>query len=148
MPAKTRATSLTSLIRNKHISQLIAHSEAIEEAENHLQRFLDPPLSGHVHVGNINNNTLILLTDSAVLSTRTRFLASEILDYMRKDGGLAMLERLKVKIALPESPRNLKKRTIKGISLTTSKLLQSVALDIEDIQLSAVMKRLASHRKK
>lgn len=148
MPDKARVTSLTSFIRNESFSQLIAHAEKIKDANNRLQHFLAPPLSGHVHVSNIKNNTLILLADSAVLSTRTRFLASEILNYMRNDGGLAMVARLKVKIALPISHRPVKKRSIKGISTTTSNLLESVALDIEDSQLSAVIKRLASHSKK
>lgn len=145
MPAKARATSLTSFIRNKSFSQLIAHAEKIKDANTRLQHFLAPPLSGHVHVSNIKNNTLILLADSAVLSTRTQFLASEILNYMRNKGGLAMVERLKVKISLPQTHRPVKKRTIKGMSTMTSKLLESVALDIEDSQLSDVLKRLASH---
>ncbi len=143
--------NLDSIIRNQQLKPLIDQVKTIKNADLQLKRFLSPPLSEHVVVCNIRDKTLILQTNSPAWSTRVNFIATEILDYMRNEGGLAMVERLKVKV-VPLSPQStserMSSRSVRQLSKESAELLRSVATGISDKRLAAVLESLARHSQK
>ncbi len=146
---KTHIIKLESIIQDPGLKPVIEQVNKIKKANKRLKHFLPHPLSDHVIISNIKGKTLILQTSSPAWSTRTNFIATEILNYMRNEGGLAMVERMKVKVIPPreESNTNInsKARSVEPISKHTSDLLKSVASGIEDDDLSDVLERLSSH---
>ena len=145
---KTRANKLKSIIQADDLKPLIDQVEILENANKRLKKFLPTPLSENVIVSNIKGKTLILQTNSSAWSTRTNFLATEVINYMRNEGGLAMVERLKVKVIPPKAEPKIPKRSVMALSCKTSELLKSVASSIENRDLSEVLQRLSEHYKK
>ena len=145
---KIRTNMLKSIIQEPSLKPLIDQAKKIENANKQLKRFLPSPLSEHVIVSNIKGNLLILQTNSPAWSTRTNFIATEIVNYMRNEGGLAMVERLKVKVVPPQTESNELIRSVEPLSDNTSKLLKSVASGIKNKELSDVLIRLSNHHKK
>lgn len=139
--------NLSAFLKNRQINDLLKHANKLKVADTLLQRYLPVPLAGHVHVGNIKDNTLILLTDSAALSTRLQFITTEVLDYMRNTGGLAMLDRIKVRTKFTPSKKILQKRSANRLSEANAELLNSVAMNIGDERLEAALMQIAKNRK-
>lgn len=135
-------------MQDQSLKPLIEQANKLKNITKRLQHFLPSPLSEHVIVSNIKGNTLILQADSPAWSTRINFIATDIINYMRNEGGLAMVERLKVKVKPARMQAKMKKRTIEPMSNTTSDLLKSVAETVGDDDLANVLERLASHSKK
>ena len=145
---KIHTNKLKSIIQDQNLKPLIDQANRIKTANKQLKRFLPSPLSEHVIASNIRGNTLILQANSPAWSTRTNFIAAEILNYMRKEGGLAMVERLKVKVVPPLTESCTETRSVEPLSRETSELLISVASTIEDEELSVSLMRLSEHYKK
>jgi len=144
---KIRTNKLKSIIQHQNLKPLIDQAKRIENANKQLKRFLPSPLSEHVIVSNIKGNMLTLQTKSPVWSTRTNFIATEIVNYMRNEGGLAMVERLKVKVVPLRTESDSEIRSVEPMSSNTSELLKSVASEIKNKELSDVLKRLSRHYK-
>jgi hypothetical protein len=149
-------TKLGSLIRGESLKRLIEQAHRIEKANIHLREVLPEPLSDHVSVCNIKGNVLILRTNSPVWFTRTNFLATQIIDYMRKEGGLAMVDRLKVKVipsdynsdhTTDKDSKQPAPRRVRQLSSATSALLTSAADYEQDEGLARVLRNLAEHQK-
>lgn len=138
---------INAFIQNQKLKPLIEQAKKIENANKQLKHFLPEPLSEHVIVSNIKSNTLILQTNSPAWSTRTNYIATEIVNYMRNEGGLAMVERLKVKVIPQQAISRTVDNTIEPLSETTSDLLKSVALGINNKALSNVLLQLSKHTK-
>ncbi len=143
-----RNKKLGSIIRDPSLKPLIDQANKLKNVTKRLQHFLPSPLSEHVIASNIKGNTLILQADSPAWSTRTNFIATDIINYMRSEGGLAMVERLKVKVIPPKTQVEESLRSVEPMSDSTSELLKSVAANVDDNNLADVLKRLASHSKK
>ncbi len=143
---KTHNKKLTSIIQHQSLKPLIDKAKKIETANYHLKRFLPSPLSEHVIVSNIKDNILILQANSPAWSTRTNFIATEIVNYMRNIMDLAMIEKLKVKVVPARSKTELPKRSIQPLSKDTSKLLNLVAAGIKNNDLSEALKKLSQHQ--
>ncbi|MFK8067119.1 MAG: DciA family protein [Gammaproteobacteria bacterium] len=142
---KTHGKKLTSIIQHQSLKPLIDQAKKIENANLHLKRCLPLPLSDHIIVSNIKGNTLILQANSPVWSTRTHFIATEIINYMRNVTGLAMIEKLKVKVVPSRSQTELPKRGVRPMSKGTSELLNFVATGIKNDDLSEALKNLSQH---
>ena len=145
---KIRTNKLKSIIQDQSLKPLIDQANRIKKANKHLKQFLPHPLSEHVIVSNIKSNMLILQTNSPAWSTRTNFIATEIVNYMRNEGGLAMIERLKVKVVPQHTEPKVINRSVEPISSDTAELLKSVAAGIENQELSGALMRLANRVKK
>jgi len=139
---------LGSIIQDQSLKPVIEHVKKIKNANKRLKHFLPHPISEHVIVSNIKGKTLILQANSPVWSTRTNFIATEIVNYMRNEGGLAMVERLKVKVIPPQTKPGSVVRSVVPLSKDTSDLLKSVASGVENEELSNVLGRLSNHYQK
>jgi len=62
--------------------------ESIKKLDKLLKRFLDPALAAHCKVANIQKSCLILETTSPAWATRLRYQIPDLLNQLRKDGGL------------------------------------------------------------
>ena len=149
---KPQYTKLGSLIHDASLIHLIEQTNKIKKANIHLREVLPEPLSDHVSVCNIKGNVLILKTNSPVWFTRTNFLATQIINYMRKEGGLAMVNRLKVKVipsgyTSDQKSKHPPARKVRRLSQATSALLISAAEYEEDEGLARVLRNLAEHQK-
>lgn len=143
-----RSHPLSTLLKRPQFNRLFRHAEKVKAADVHLQAYLPAPLAGHVQIGNLDANTLILLADSAAIATRLQFLSNELLDYMRIRAGLATIQRIKVRTQYrqKQKPRR-QNRPAQSLSADSAELVSNVADMIEDEKLATVLKRIASHAK-
>ncbi len=112
-----------------------------------LQEHLPEPLNRHCTVANINNDSLVLLTDSPVWSSRLRFHAPAILRELERRHALR-LGKILIKISPPEQSRPVAVSHKPSMSATTAGLLRQVASTLDDSALGAALRRLAMNHKR
>ncbi len=106
---------------------------------------LPPEADGHYHVANIRGNTLVIMTDSPVWTTRVRQLGPRILTALQKSGRTGILhirvfsrpgQSVKVQPPAPETKP-------KHISTRSGQLINQTAAFIEDDGLRDALLKLA-----
>ena len=66
---------------------LVSKSHQLEQLTSILNGELPPETSGHYHVANIDNSTLVIITDSPVWTTRLRQLGPMIIETLSNRAG-------------------------------------------------------------
>jgi len=112
-----------------------------------LQEHLPEPLNRHCTVANIQNDSLVLLTDSPVWSSRLRFHAPALLRELERRHAMHLTKVL-IRISPPEQARPVAVSHKPQMSATTAGLLRQVAASLSDPALGAALYRLARHSKK
>ncbi len=112
-----------------------------------MQEHLPEPLNRHCTVANIHHDSLILLTDSPVWSSRLRFHAPALLRELERRHALHLTKVL-VKISPPEQVRPVAVSQKPSMSASTAGLLRQVASTLDDPALGAALRRLALNYKK
>ncbi len=112
----------------------------------------------HVKVANIRNQTLMLVTDSPVWTTRLRQLSPQILQFMQENMPVLnspsnkadLIHHLRISTRYQTGGRSAgsvqkKSRKKLQVSQKTAKLLSQSADDLEDNPLKKALSRLAAH---
>ena len=123
---------------------LLEHTQRLLQLTRTLQEHLPEPLNRHCAVANIHNDSLVLITDSPVWSSRLRFHAPVLLRELERRHAVR-LKNVLIKIS-PEvrpSPRPRVRRAT--MSNATAALLEQVAGSVTDPALSGALHRLARH---
>lgn len=113
-----------------------------------LRSELPPECDGHFHVANIHGNTLVIMTDSPVWTTRIRQLGPRILANMQNSGRKNLLhirvfsrpgQSATVKPPAPAKTRH------EPISAQSTRLITQTAAFINDDGLRDALLKLARH---
>jgi hypothetical protein len=113
-----------------------------------LRSELPPESDGHYHVANIQNRTVVIMTDSPVWTTRLRQLGPRILTILHNSGRKNLLHirvfsrPAQSPVAKPPDPVKTKPRQI---SRQSSRLLNQAASSIGDDGLREALLKLARH---
>ncbi len=112
----------------------------------------------HVKVANIRNQTLMLVTDSPVWTTRLRQLSPQILQFIQENmpalnspsNKTDLIHHLRISTRYQPGGRNAdsvqkKSRKKLQVSQKTAKLLSQSADDLEENSLKQALSRLAAH---
>lgn len=130
-------------------SRLIQRARLLQSLTHSVRSRLAPVVAEHCWVAGIQNNTLIILTDSSSWAVSIRYQQHELLKLLNSEYRPELeqtLKRLKIKvITLP----NGRKKTISKprLSQSSARLIASAADAIRDPGLSVALKRLADHGK-
>ena len=106
---------------------------------------LPPESDGHYHVANIRGNTLIIMTDSPVWTTRIRQLGPKILAVLQNSGGTKMqhvrvFSRPGKSVTIQPPPPETKP---KHLSARSGQLISQTASFIDDDGLRDALLKLA-----
>ncbi|MGD8558827.1 MAG: DUF721 domain-containing protein [Gammaproteobacteria bacterium] len=66
------------------VSQVIRRAKELKRLTGRLKSLVDEPLSEHIYVANVRDNTLVIGTDSAVWHTRVKYLAPMLLEQIKQ----------------------------------------------------------------
>jgi len=113
-----------------------------------LRSELPPEIDGHYHVANIQDRTVVIMTDSPVWTTRLRQLGPRILAILQ-NGGRKNLLHIRVFSRPAQSPVAKPPGSVKTkprqISRQSSRLLNQAASSIGDDGLREALLKLARH---
>jgi hypothetical protein len=132
-------------VRSGPLSGLHARIAQSLDCQRRLRENLGPPMSEHLHVVNIRDNTLTLYTDSPAWASRLRFNIQNILDIARQHCGLDKLNAIRIKVMIQNSEIKPVKRA-KPCSDRTAKLIESTAQSMPDQKLRLSLSNLAKRR--
>ncbi|RRQ22517.1 DUF721 domain-containing protein [Thiohalobacter thiocyanaticus] len=112
--------------------------------EQRLLAQLPAPLQAHCRLGQIRNNTLILIVDSAAWATRLRFLTPQLIKQFAGDDSVTV-DKLEVRIRPQNQPAAPPPaaRSPARLSPENAALITSLARSIGDKKLSQALQRLA-----
>lgn len=126
---------------------LLQQSQRLQQLTRTLQEHLPEPLNRHCTVAAIHDNSLVLLTDSPVWSSRLRFHAPALLRELERRHAIHLAKVL-IRITPPEQVRPVAVSHKPQMSATTAGLLRQVAGTMNDPALGAALRRLAMNYKK
>jgi len=133
--------------QNASLQTLLERAAAIDGINQRLLRFLPSPLNQHVCFANIREDTAIIMADSATWLTRIRYLAPDILKFLRQEPGLARLIKVHFKIQpLAENSEPVPQRP--QLSENAAELLMSTAKIIDDPKLKTALYNLSRRHQK
>ncbi|WP_455203998.1 DUF721 domain-containing protein [Kaarinaea lacus] len=124
------------------LQTLLERAEALNQIRQRLQQILPAPVDQHVHLANIRDNSAVIIADSAVWLTKARYLAPDILGFLRQEAGLEQLQKVLFKVEPPvTAPQAIESKP--KISDNTAELLVSTAKIVADPKLKASLINLS-----
>ena len=123
---------------------LLQQSQRLLQLTHTVQEHLPEPLNRHCAVANIQDDILVLITDSPAWSSRLRFHAPALLRELERRHAV-QLKSVRIKINPPEQPRQVAVKERPQMSAATAGLLRQVAGTVADPGLCEALQRLARH---
>ena len=134
-------------INSRLDKRLLRRARELERLNALLRGALPPELDGHYAIANIDDRTVVIMTDSPVWTTRVRQLGPRILQALSEDSSSQRLLHIRVfsrpAQAIDSKPIESKKKPPLPISSQSSQLLQQTAAGIDDDELSHALLKLA-----
>lgn len=129
--------------------RLISQAKRLDQLTLLLQQALPPETFGHYHVANMRKQTLVIITDSPVWTTRLRQLAPAILGILSHNA-IKSVQHVQVSSRVHYKPaRPPIKPTIKReLSAASSRQIEDSASCIKDENLKSALQKLARHGQK
>ena len=133
------------LRRNNTLGNLYSHSLDILKLQKIICDTLGQPLSNHLHLSNVNSDTLLLYTDSPTWAAKLRFSATEIIKIVNQFTNFNKVTTIRVKInpslcIVTDSENRLL------ISSSTAQHLENVAENINDYEIKSSLLKLAQNK--
>jgi len=148
IPPEKDIDSLLSEEGETRLSALMSKSRELKVLDRILNETLDSPLRDHVIVANFREGTLVIEANSGEWSTHLRYLAPTLLEPLRKHKEFASLCRVQFyvspKTSEKVSDQEETKKVLPTLETESIKLIKSTADGIDDPELSAALKRLAT----
>ncbi|MCP5160960.1 MAG: DUF721 domain-containing protein [Hahellaceae bacterium] len=144
----TDVTGLNELTQSSNdLNRLFRQAQAVIRLESNLNELLPDTLKFKFKIANIQSGTLVLITSSAVLATRFKFIQSEILASLAHTPSLQRITKINVKIR-PNRYKTVRERKELHLSEENARLLVEEAGHTEDVHLRAVLLKLAERANK
>lgn len=127
------------------LSQLRKHTDRMQYLQHLFQLSCDPQLREHCQVLAIDHQDLIVLVRHAAWATRLKYHVHELLKSLKKFKEFSEITRIKIRIK--EAPSAIKSPLrANPISEESARIIQTIALQIEDEPLRKAMLKLAKKR--
>ncbi len=137
------AKSLEQLLHSGALDKLLAHGARVAKAHEALRNQLEASLREHCRVVNIKGDTVIMMADSPVWATRLRLQTGAMLEILR-ERGFAELRTLRIKVSPVNVARAAVPRHGPQLSQSAASTLRRAAQSMDDVELRAVLERLAA----
>ena len=127
---------------------ILAHARKLERLTMLLRNELPPECDGHYHAAAIHDNTLVIVTDSPVWTTRLRQLGPKILQLL-KNKTPRSLQHVRIISRQGPAVSNHEPPVIKReLSQTSSQHIAQTASYIEDKPLKKALLKISRHGQK
>jgi len=145
MPQPLLKNINTLLRRNNTLGNLYSHSLELLKLQKIICDTLGLPLSNHLHLSDVNSDTLLLYTDSPTWAAKLRFSATEIIKIVNQFTSFKKVTTIRVKIN-PSLCIVTDSETRLLISSSTAQHLEKVAENINDYKIKSSLLKLAQNR--
>jgi hypothetical protein len=145
MPQPLLQNINTLLRRNNTLGNLYSHSLELLKLQKIICDTLGLPLSNHLHLSDVNSDTLLLYTDSPTWAAKLRFSATEIIKIVNQFTSFKKVTTIRVKIN-PSLCIVTDSETRLLISSSTAQHLEKVAENINDYKIKSSLLKLAQNR--
>lgn len=128
---------------------LIIKIKQLKQLNKILHAHLDPKLALHCEVANLDQDCLIVITNSAIWATQFRFQAPALLPLLKQHPLLFQLKTLTCKIQ-PQIPKHQGPELAKPVPMPrlspeTAEMINESAKTIKYSRLQAIMKKIATN---
>lgn len=136
---------------NDELAILITRTKQLRRLTATIRRYLEQSIASHCYVASLEDDTLVLLADSAAWASQLRFHSSELLTQLAaSDTVFKGVKQIKVKILQQHlSPSTPQRSLASGpqMNAQNSRGLQTLAQSIDDQALQDALTRLSRHAK-
>lgn len=136
--------SLRECLDTAGLAGLLKRSKEITALSEALAKFLPEALISHYQVLNIEQDTAVLIVDSAAFSTRLRYLMPDLLKELHKISHLSHIDNIYCRV-MPktfEKSAEVIKKIVEPLSSETQDLLEKTAENIKHPKLKAALSKL------
>ncbi|MFC1589069.1 DciA family protein [Pseudomonadota bacterium] len=128
---------------------IVSKAHHLEQLTLILDGVLPPETSGHYHVANIDNSTLVVITDSPVWTTRLRQLGPTIIETLSNQTGERFQHvRIISRHGSIETPPQVTPTINRVLSEASSQQLIQTAEHIKDKELKEALLKISKRSKK
>ncbi len=140
------AKTLEHLLHSGELDKLLAHGARVAKANEALCARLEASLREHCRVANLKGDTAIVIADSPVWATKLRFQTGAMLEILR-NRGFPALRTVRIQVSPLNVTREAAPRHGPHLSQSAATTLTRAAESTDDIELRAVLERLAARGK-
>jgi hypothetical protein len=138
------------LNKPSELKQVLSKASVLNELNAKLATHLDPAIARYCQVANLRDNKLIVLVANASIAMQLRFQATNLLQHLKKDPRLSMLQDI-FPIVRPstETPRlkNAPAHKLPPLSAASAQAILDSADTLQDPSLKKIMQKIAKHLK-
>ncbi len=131
--------------RNTKLNVLFRRAQSIDKLNLLLDGYLLPPLQGNFKISAFKDGSLHLITHSAALATRFRFMQPTLLSKLKQTIEFKKIQSFEIKIRPLTYKQKPKPKPPLSISTSNAELLRQEAALTHDPALSAVLMKIANH---
>ncbi|VAX11980.1 hypothetical protein MNBD_GAMMA24-2505 [hydrothermal vent metagenome] len=129
------------------IADLITQAKTNQRLSKSFNNLLDPALVDHVGLANIRAQTLVLMADSAAWASRARYLSPLLLQKLQNNSHIfGDINKIEIYIQPAVQEKSSAPTLLRHVSDSAAESLTATADSIENAELKAALKRLASRR--
>ena len=129
------------------LEKLITRAVEISHLNAKLHSILDNPLKNHCNIANYSDGNLIVLTDSPAWISRLRYQIPSLLKHLQQLPEFNELIQIKLRIQPKYTERKKRQLHREPISKIAASCLTTLADSVQDTELEAILRQLASHSK-
>ena len=130
---------------------LVTRTRILKRLTNILRTQLENDLAQHCYIGNIEQETLVILADTAARASKLRFYSAQLLENLPQvDAAFAGIKFIKVKVLnllTPTPASEPDKSPGPHMNQENARGIQTLADSVDDQQLHDALLRLARHAK-
>ncbi|MES2218342.1 MAG: DUF721 domain-containing protein [Pseudomonadota bacterium] len=128
------------------IDAVLLKLKQLRELQNILHNYLDEKLAPHCQVANFENNSLCIITNTALWATQLRFQIPNLLTQLNQHVELAGLREIRCKIRPKQHLQQpVVSSPLERLSLETSLVLLETAKTIKHQSLKKIMEKIAQN---
>ena len=128
------------------IDGVLLKLKQLRDLQNILHGYLDKKLAPHCQVANYENNSLCVITATALWATQLRFQIPNLLTQLRRHDELKTIVELRCKIRPKQpAPQPREYPAVERLSLETSLILLETAKNIKHPSLKMIMEKIAQN---
>ena len=145
----SKPTVISERLKQGLLSQVTQRAETLSAWDDTFRAQLAQPLASHVRLANVRSETAVIQCDASVWAAKARFEIPNllrILNRLQKDHHIRRIEIVVRPNTVPSKHETGSGKSF--MSLSSSKLLASVAENTTDPNLRNVLNRLARHGRK
>jgi len=131
---------------DNRLEGVLDRAHQLAALDQRVRTLLPPSLAPHCKLANVRRGRVILLTESAALRSRLRFMVPQLIRRLRQEPGLSDIQDIELRVVPPVEPRKSPYRRT-SMSADAARILKASAEATEDPELRRVLERLASRRK-